>query len=131
LLVYTKTHVAVPCFLFTVRIVTGVIIALLALLRLTGFLSLYIGPENGLRKGHALIAPKLLVGLLGLSGFTCCCHERLAIAAIAMAVQGVAGLVGTAMGFATLAKLLSLVRDSDFRFSFLGPPSEADLRFNF
>ena len=75
------------------------------LLRLTSFLSLYIGFEHGLHKGHALIAPKLLVGLLGLRGLTCCCLEGLTIAVIATAVQGVVGLVGAAMGFATLAKL--------------------------
>ncbi len=47
-------------------------------------------------------------------GLTCCSLKGLAIAVIAMAVQGVVGLVGTAMGFATLAKLLTatLLRDS-------------------
>ncbi len=38
MLVYTKSRVAVPSFLFTVRIITGVIVSPLALLRLTGFL---------------------------------------------------------------------------------------------
>ncbi len=88
------------------------------LLRLTGFLiDLYIGLKHGLHKGHALIAPKFLMGFLGLSGLTCCCLEGLTIAVIAMAVQGVLGLVGTAMGFATLAKLLTaiLLRDSTSR----------------
>ncbi len=115
MLVYTKSHVAVPSFLFTVRTVTAVIIKLLALCRLTGFLvGLYIGLEHGLQGGHALIAPKLLVGLLGLSGLTCCCLEGLTIAVIVTAVQGVVDLVGTAVGFAMLATLLSatLLRDS-------------------
>ncbi len=87
---------------------------LLALFRLTGFLIvLYIGLKHGLHTGHALIAPKLLVGLLGLSGLTCCYLEGLTIAVIATAVQGIVGLVGTAVGFATLAKLLTatLLRD--------------------
>ncbi len=108
MLVYTKTRVAIPSILFTVGTVTGVIIALLALLRLTSFLGLYIGLEHGLHKGHAIIAPRLLVGLLGLSGFTCCCLKGFTIAVIAMAVQGVVGLVGIAVGFATLAKLLTV-----------------------
>ncbi len=60
-----------------------------------------------------LIAPKLLVGRLGLSRLSCCCLEGLTIAVMATAVQGVVGLVGTAMGFATLAKPLTaiLIRD--------------------
>ncbi len=65
-------------------------------------------------KGHALIAPRLLVGLLGLRGFICCCLEGLTIAVIAMAVQGVVGCEGTTVGLATLAKLFTatLLRDS-------------------
>jgi hypothetical protein len=113
--VYTKSRVAVPSFLFTVRTVTGVIIALLALLRLTGFLlALCISLKHVLNKSHALIAPKLLVGLLGLRGLTCCCLEGLTIAVIATAVQGVVGLVRTTVGFARLAKHLTatLLRDS-------------------
>jgi hypothetical protein len=57
--------------------------------------------------------PQILVGLHGLRGLTCCCHKGLAIAVIAMAVQGVLGLLGTVMGFAMLAKLLAatLFRD--------------------
>ena len=88
------------------------------LLRLTGFLfGLYIGLKDGLHEGHVCIAPRLLVGLLGLRGLTCCCLEGLTIAVIATAVQGVVGLVGTAMGLATLAKLLTatLLRDSTSR----------------
>ncbi len=67
-----------------------------------------------LHKSHNLITPKLLVELLGLRGLTCCCLKGLTIAVIAMAVQGVVGLVGTALGLATLAKLLTvtLLRDS-------------------
>ncbi len=65
----------------------------------------YIGLKHGLHKGHALITPKLFVGLLGLSGLTCCFLEGLTIAVIATAVQGVVGLVGTAAGFAILTKL--------------------------
>jgi hypothetical protein len=84
---------------------------LLVLLRLTGFLLAFcISLEHGLHEGHAHIAPKLLLGLLGL----CCCLEGLTIAGIAMAVQGVVGLVGTPVGLATMAKLLTvtLLRDS-------------------
>jgi hypothetical protein len=76
----------------------------LALLRLTGFLlAFHISLEHGLHKIHALIAPKLLVGFLGLRGLTCCYLKGLTIAVIAMAVQDVVGLVGTAVGFARLA----------------------------
>ncbi len=84
-------------------------------LRLTGFLlAFHMSLEYGLHEGHALIAPRLLVWLLGLRGLTCCCLEGLTIAVIAMAVQGVVGLEGTAMGFAMLAELLTmtLLRDS-------------------
>jgi hypothetical protein len=70
---------------------------LLELLRLTSFLSLYIGLEHGLHESHTIIAPKLPVGLLGLRGLTCCCWEGLTFAVIAMAVQGVVGLVGAAV----------------------------------
>ena len=99
--VHTKSHVTVPSFLITVGTVTGVIIAPLALLRLTCFLSAFhISLEHGVHKSHALIAPKLLVGLLGLRGLTCCHLEGLTIAVIATAVQGVMGLVGTAVGIA-------------------------------
>ncbi len=85
------------------------------LLRLTGFLLAFqISNEHGLHEGHALIAPRLLVGLLGLRGLTCCCLEGLTIAVIAMAVQGVVGCERTAVGLATLVKLLTatLLRDS-------------------
>ena len=115
MLVYTKSHVAVPSFLFTVGTVTGAVIALLALLGLTGFLLAFcISLKHGLHEGHALFTPRLLVGLLGLRGLTCCCLKGLTIAVIAMAVQGVVGLVETTMGFAMLAKLLNatLLRDS-------------------
>jgi hypothetical protein len=106
MLVYTKSRIAVPSFLFTVGTVTRVIIALLALLRLTGFLiGLYKGLEHNLHEGHAIIAPKFLVGLLGLSGPTCCCLKRLTIAVIATAVQDVVGLVGTGVCSAMLANL--------------------------
>ncbi len=73
--------------------------------------------EHGLHEGHALIAPRLLVGLHGLRGLTCCCLEGLIVAVIAMAVKGVVGLVGTAVGLATLAKLLTatLFRESTSR----------------
>jgi hypothetical protein len=85
------------------------------LLRLTGFLlAIGINLKHVLHEGHALIAPRLLVGLLGLRGLTCCCLKGLTIAVIALVVQGVVGLVGTAVGLATLAKLLTvtLLRDS-------------------
>jgi hypothetical protein len=71
MLVYTKSRVAVPSFLFTIGTVTGVIVTFLTFLRLTGFLlDFYMSLEHGLHEGHALIAPRLLVGLLGLRGLT-------------------------------------------------------------
>ncbi len=89
---------------------------LLVLLGLTSFLflGLYIGLKHGLHESHTLIAPKLLVGLLGLRGLTCCCHEGLTILVIATTVQGVVCLVGGTIDFATLEKLLTanLFRDS-------------------
>ncbi len=114
MLVHTKSHVAIPSFLFTVGTVIGIIIALCVLLRLTGFLiGFCINLEHVLHKGHALIVPKPFVGLLGLRGLTCCCLKGLTIAIIATAVQGVAGLVRTAMCLAMLAKHLTvtLLRD--------------------
>jgi hypothetical protein len=117
-LVYTKSHVAAPSFLFTVGTVTGVIIVLPALLRLTGFMiGFYIGLKHGLHKSHALITPILLVGFLGLSGLTCCSLEWLTISVIAMAVQGFVGGVRTAVGFSTVANLLTatLLGDSTSR----------------
>ncbi len=111
-LVYTKTCVKAPSSLLSVGTTTGVIVMFFMLLGLTSFLRLYIGLEHGLHEGHSLIAPKLLVGLLGLRGLTCCCHEGLTIAGKAMAVQGVVGLVGASVGFATLAILtVNLLRD--------------------
>jgi hypothetical protein len=108
MLVYTKSYVAIPSFLFTVGTITGVIVALLTLFRLTGFLLAFcISLEHGLHEGHALIASRLLEGHFGLRGLTCCCLEGLTIAVIATAVQGVVGLVETAVGLATLAKLLT------------------------
>jgi hypothetical protein len=118
MLVYSKSNFPIPSFLFTVKTVTGVIVALLTLLRLTGFLLAFsISLKHGPHKGHALIAPRLLEGLLGLRGLTCCFLEGLTIAVIATAVQGVVGLVGIAVGLATLAKLLTvtLLRDSTSR----------------
>jgi hypothetical protein len=101
MLVYTKSRVAVPSFLFAVGTVTGVVVMFLTFLRLTGFLlAFYISLEHGLHEGHALNAPRLLVGLLGLRVLTCCCPEGLTIAVIATAVQGVVGLEGTAVGLA-------------------------------
>jgi hypothetical protein len=88
---------------------------LLALLRLTSFLLAFcISFEYGLHEGHALIAPRLLEGLLGLRGLTCSCLEWLTIAVLVTAVQGVVGLVQTVVGLAKLAKLLTatLLRDS-------------------
>ncbi len=79
-----------PSFLFTIGTVTGVIAMFLTFLRLTGILlAFHISLEHGLHEGYALIAPRLLVGLLGLRGLTCCCLKGLTIAVIAMAVQGV------------------------------------------
>ncbi len=83
--------------------VTGVVVMFLTFLRLTGFLlAFHISLEHGLHEGHALIAPRLLVGLLGLRGLTCCCLKGLTIALIATAVQGVVGHEGTAMSLAML-----------------------------
>jgi hypothetical protein len=115
MLVYTKSLVAVPSFLFAVGTVTGVIVTFLTFLRLTGFLlAFYRSLKHGLHKGHALFAPSFLVGLLELRGLTCCCLEGLIITVIATAVQGVVGLEETAVGFAMLAELLTaiLLRDS-------------------
>jgi hypothetical protein len=73
----------------------------LTFLRLTSFLlAFYISLEHGPHEGHAFIASRLLVWLLGLKGLTCCCLEGLTIAVIAMSVQGVVGCEGTAMGLA-------------------------------
>ncbi len=83
--------------------------------RLTGFLlAFYISLEHGMHKCHALIAPRLLVGLLRLRGLTCCCLEGLIDAVIATAVQGVVRCEGSTMDLALLAKLLSVtfLRDS-------------------
>ncbi len=108
MLVYTKSRVTVTSSLFTVKTVTGVIVRFFTLLWLTGFLlAFYISLKHGLHEGHAHIAPRLLVGLLGLRGLTCCCLKGLTIAVIAIEVQGVVGLEGTAVGFATLAELLT------------------------
>ncbi len=115
MLVYTKSRVAVPSSLFTVRTVTGVVVTFLMLLRLTGFLLAFcISLKHGLHEGHALIAPRLLVGHLGLRGLTCCYLEGLTIAVIVTSVQDVVGLEGTTVGFATLVELLTatLLRDS-------------------
>jgi hypothetical protein len=90
----------------------------LTFLRLTGFLlAFYISLEHGLHESHALIAPRFLVGLLGLRGLTCCCLEGLTIAVIVTAVQGVVRHEGSTMGLAPLAKLLTatLLRDSTSR----------------
>ncbi len=87
-------------------------------LRFTGFLlAFHISLEHGLHEGHALIAPRLLVGLLRLRGLTCCCLEGLTIAVVMTAVQGVVGLEGTTVGIATLAELCTatLLRDSTSR----------------
>jgi hypothetical protein len=69
MLVYTESCVAVPSFLFTVGNITGVIVTLLMLFRITGFLLAFcISLKHGLHEGHALIAPRVLEGLLGLRG---------------------------------------------------------------
>jgi hypothetical protein len=115
MLVYIKSCVTKPSSLFIVGTVTGVIVTFLTLLRPTSFLLAFcISLKHGLHKGHARIAPRLLVELLGLKGLTYCYLKGLSIAVIAMAVQGVMGLEGTTVGFATLAELLTatLLRDS-------------------
>ncbi len=79
-------------------------------------MAFHISLEHGLHEGHALIAPRHLVGLLGLRvrGLIYFCLKGLTIAVIATAVQGVVGCEGSAMSLATLAKLLTatLLRDS-------------------
>jgi hypothetical protein len=90
----------------------------LRFLRLTGFLqAFHISLKDGLHEGHAFIVPRLLVGLLGFRGLTCCYLKGLTVAVIAMAVQGVVGLEGTTVGFATLEELptATLLRDSTSR----------------
>ncbi len=90
----------------------------LTFLRLTGFLLAFcISLEHGLHEGHILIAPRFLVGLLGLRGLTCCSLKGLAIAVIAMAVQGVVHRERSTMGLALLAELLTAtcLRDSTSR----------------
>ncbi len=73
MLVSTNFRVAVPSFLFTIGTVTGVKVTFLTFLRLTSFLlAFHISLEHGLHEDHALIAPRLLVGLLGLRGLICC-----------------------------------------------------------
>ncbi len=74
---------------------------------------------------HILVAPRILVGLLGLRGLTCCSLKGLAIAVIATAVQDVMRRGRTAMGLALLAKLLTAtpLRDSTSR-----PPGRFALR---
>jgi hypothetical protein len=91
-------------------------------------MAFYISLKHGLHEGHALISPRLLVGLLGLRGLTCCCLEGLTIAVIATAVQGVVRHEGSAMGLAPLARLLTgtLLRDSTSR-----PPRCLALWFTF
>jgi hypothetical protein len=87
-------------------------------LRLTGFLLAFcISLKQGLEKGHILVAPRLLVGLLGLRGHTCCSLKELAVAVIATTAQGVMCCERTAMGLELLAKLLTatLLRDSTSR----------------
>ncbi len=114
MLVYTKSHVAVPSSRVTVRTVTGVKVTFLLLLRLAGFhLAFCISLKHGLHEGHALIAPRFLVGTLELRGLICCYLKGLTIAVIATAVQGVVGLEGSPMGVATLAELLTetILRD--------------------
>jgi hypothetical protein len=77
-------------------------------LRLTGFfLALCISLEHGLHEGHILVAPKFLLGLLGLSELTCYSLKGLAVAVIATTVQGIVRRERTAMGLASLAKLFT------------------------
>ncbi len=114
MLVYTQFRVAIPSFLFTARNVTGAIATFFTFLCFIGFLlAFHISLEHGLHEGHALITPRPFVGLLGLRGLTCCCLEGLTTAVIAMAVQGVVGLEGTAVGFAMLAELLTATLHRD------------------
>jgi hypothetical protein len=108
--------VTVPSFLFTIGIATGVIRALLALLRLLTFLALQEGLKHGQHISHALVvAPKLLVGLLPIpGGLTCACTGGLAVLVLATAIVGIVGLVRPTVSLAPLAKLLGtgLLRDS-------------------
>ncbi len=108
MLIYKITHVVAPCSLFTVGTSTRVILMLLVLFGLTSFLCFCISLKHGLHEGHTLIAPKLLVGLLGLRRLTCGCTKGLTILVIAAAVTSIVHLVGATMGFAMLAKLLTV-----------------------
>jgi hypothetical protein len=125
MLIYTKSHVIALSFLFTVKTATRVILMLLAFHRLTSFLGFYISLEHGLHEGHTLIVPNFLVGLLRIGWFFCCCTKGLTFLVNAMAVTSVVHLVGAAMGFAMLAKLVTvcLLRDSS-----LEPPDAFRLR---
>ncbi len=54
-----------------------------------------------------LVLTQYQLHLLGLRELTCCCLKGLTISIIAAAGQGVMGRVGTAVGLAPLAKLLT------------------------
>ncbi len=88
----------------------------LMFLRLTiFFLAFCISLEHGLKEGHTLIVPRLLVGLLGLRGLTCCSLKGLAVVVITTTVLGVMLMrrERTTMGLASLAKLLAATILSD------------------
>jgi hypothetical protein len=116
MLVYLKSRVTGPNFLFTVGITRRVIIALLALFAgLLLFLKPFLkGLKHDCHIRHLLIAPILLVGLLCIGGLTCGCAKGLTILVILATLIGIVHLVGAAMSLAVLAKLLTanLLRDS-------------------
>ncbi len=114
-LVYTKTRVTGPNFLFTVRITRRGVVALLALLTFLLFLKSFLnGLEHGRHIGQLLVAPKFLVGLTCVGGLTWGCTKGLAILVVLATVAGVVRHVRAAVSLASLAKLLgaNLLRDS-------------------
>ncbi len=84
MLIYTKSYVVAPSSLFSVGTATRVILTLLAFLRLNWFLDFCISLKHGLHEGHTLIAPKILVGLLGIGWLSRGSAKGLTILIIAM-----------------------------------------------
>jgi hypothetical protein len=69
MLVYTKSRVAVPSFLFTVGTDTGVIVALLTLFGLTGFLLAFcISLKHVRMKAMPSLPPDFLKGFFDSEG---------------------------------------------------------------
>jgi hypothetical protein len=105
MLVYNKSYVIAPSFLFTVGTATRVILMLLALHGLTSFLGFCISLKHGMHEG-LLLPPILFVRPLNIRWFSCSSSMGLTILDIATTVHCVVHLVGTAVSLAMLAKLL-------------------------